>query len=47
VEGQTTEIYLQVDPTERLETLDTVVPPALRPGTFRPSDKLIAALHGR
>lgn len=44
---QTTEIYLQADPTERLETLDSVVPPTLRPGTFSPSDKLIAALHGR
>jgi site-specific recombinase XerD len=44
---QTTEIYLQVDPTEKLETLEAVIPPSLRRGTFSPPDKLIASLRGR
>lgn len=43
---QTTEVYLQVDPTARLETLDAVVPPMLKPGRFRPPDKLLAILKG-
>jgi integrase/recombinase XerD len=43
---QTTEIYLAVDPVERLETLEAVVPPSLRPGTFSPPDQLIASLRG-
>jgi len=42
---QTTEIYLQVDPAEKLETLEAVVPPRLRKGTFSPPDKLIAFLR--
>src|SRR5260370_32615707 len=29
---KTTEIYTQIDPTERLEALESVVPPMLRPG---------------
>jgi site-specific recombinase XerD len=41
---QTTEIYLHADPVEKLETLDAMVPPMLRPGSFRPPDKLIAML---
>lgn len=44
---QTTEIYLQVDPAEKLRMLGKIVPPALRPGTFQPAEKLIAALQGR
>lgn len=44
---QTTEIYLQVDPAEKLETLEAVIPPSLRRGTFSPPDKLIASLRGR
>lgn len=44
---QTTEIYLRQDPSERLETLEAVVPPSLRPGTFNPPDKLIALLRRR
>ena len=43
----TSEIYLQADATDRLEVLAAVVPPALRPGKFRPPDRLIAALHGK
>ena len=44
---QTTEIYLSADPIERLETLEAVVPPSLRPGTFSPPDQLIAELQRR
>jgi len=42
---QTTDLYLQADPTEKLEALSALKPPALRPGKFRPPDKLIAALR--
>jgi site-specific recombinase XerD len=42
---QTTEVYLQSDPAEKLETLEAVVPPSLRKGKFRPPDKLIASLR--
>lgn len=41
---QTTEIYLQADPTERLEILGAYTPPMLRRGRFRPPDQLIAML---
>jgi len=43
---QTTEDYLRVDVTERIGVLKSVIPPQLRPGKFRPPDKLIASLHG-
>lgn len=43
---QTTEDYLRVDVMERIEVLNSVTPPQLRPGKFRPPDKLIAALRG-
>ena len=42
---QTTEIYLQADPSQRLEILDSVVPPTLRRGTFQAPDKLLALLQ--
>jgi site-specific recombinase XerD len=42
---QTTDIYLQADPTEKLEALEVMKAPALRPGTFRPPDRLIVALR--
>ena len=35
---QTTDIYLQADPTEKLEALAAMTPPALRPGT-KPSGR--------
>ena len=41
---QTTEIYLSQDPVDKLETLEAVIPPTLRPGTFAPPDKLLALL---
>jgi site-specific recombinase XerD len=43
---QTTETYLRVDVTERIGVLQSVTPPQLRPGTFRPPDQLIASLRG-
>lgn len=43
---QTTEDYLRVDVTERISVLESVTPPQLRPGRFRPPDKLIALLRG-
>lgn len=42
---QTTEDYLRVDVTQRIEVLDSVTPIQLRPGKFRPPDKLIASLR--
>lgn len=43
---QTTEDYLRVDVTQKIGILKSVTPPQLRPGKFRPPDKLIAALGG-
>ena len=42
---QTTDVYLQADPTEKLEALAAMDSPMLRPGKFRPPDRLIAALR--
>ena len=42
---QTTEAYLRADPTEKLEAMDTMVPPTLKRGQFRAPDKLIAFLR--
>jgi site-specific recombinase XerD len=42
---KTTDLYLQADPTEKLEALAAMKPPALRPGKFRPPDRLIATLR--
>ena len=42
---QTTDIYLQADPTEKLEALAAMKAPTLRPGKFRPPDPLIATLR--
>jgi integrase/recombinase XerD len=41
---QTTEAYVRADPSEKLEMLDTLSPPSLRPGRFRPPDRLLALL---
>jgi site-specific recombinase XerD len=41
---QTTERYLRVDPSEKLEALAAVVPPNLRSGHFKAPDVLIAML---
>lgn len=43
---QTTEMYLQADPTEKLAALDAVKLPSLRKGSFSPPDQLLASLTG-
>lgn len=40
-----TEIYTQLDPTEKLEAIEAITPPTLRKGRFRPPDKLIELLR--
>ena len=44
---QTTEIYTRVDPSVKLETLESVLSPKLRTGRFRATDKLLAAIKRR
>jgi site-specific recombinase XerC len=41
----TTEIYTRGDPTEKIDAMESIVPPHLRRGAFQPSDKLIALLE--
>jgi site-specific recombinase XerD len=41
---RTTEIYLRVDPSEKLEAVEAVVPLGLRRGRFRAPDALITSL---
>ena len=41
---RTTEIYLRLDPSEKLEAMESVLPPALRRGRFKAPDALIASL---
>lgn len=41
---RTTELYLRVDPTEKLEAMESVVPPSLKRGRFKAPDALIASL---
>lgn len=43
---RTTEIYLRVDPTEKLEAVEAVLPLGLRRGRFKAPDALIASLIG-
>jgi integrase/recombinase XerD len=42
---QTTEIYTRIDPSVKLETLESLVPPNLRSGRFKATDELIASLN--
>mgnify|MGYP001573232361 CR=1 FL=1 len=42
---QTTEIYTRVDPSVKLEALESVVAPKLRSGRFKATDKLIDSLR--
>jgi site-specific recombinase XerD len=42
---RTTEIYLRVDPSEKLEAMETLLPPELRRGRFKAPDALIASLQ--
>ena len=41
---RTTEIYLRVDVSEKLEAIEAVVPVGLRRGRFKTPDALIASL---
>ena len=41
---RTTEIYLRVDPSEKLEAMEAVLPLGLRRGRFKAPDALIASL---
>ena len=41
---RTTEIYLRVDPSEKLEAVEAVLPLGLRRGRFKAPDELIASL---
>lgn len=41
---RTTEIYLRLDPSEKLEAVEAVIPPELRRGRFKAPDALIASL---
>jgi len=41
---RTTEIYLRVDPSEKLEAVEAILPPGLRRGRFKAPDALIASL---
>ena len=38
--------YLRVDPSEKLEVIEAVLPPGLRRGRFKAPDALIATLLG-
>jgi site-specific recombinase XerD len=44
---QTTEMYIRVDPSIKLEALEAVTAPSLRSGRFRATDELIASLTSR
>ena len=41
---RTTEMYLRVDPSEKLEAIEAVLPLGLRRGRFKAPDALIASL---
>jgi site-specific recombinase XerD len=42
---QSTEVYLEADPTAKIEALGAMKAPKLRPGKFRPPDQLLAELR--
>ena len=44
---KSTEIYLRADPTEKLNTIESALPPNLRRGVFQVEDRLIAWLTGK
>ena len=41
---RTTEVYLRMDASEKLEAVEAVIPPELRRGRFKAPDALIASL---
>jgi integrase/recombinase XerD len=44
---QSTEAYLRADPSQKREMLEAVLPPTLKRGSFRPTDKFLASLRGK
>jgi site-specific recombinase XerD len=44
---QSTEVYLRADPGEKLDALNAMTPPTLKPGRFRPPDRLLEMLRSR
>jgi len=40
----TTEVYTRVDPTVKLEAVQSFMPPSLKRGSFQPTDRLLAML---
>ena len=42
---QSTEVYLRADPGEKLDALNAMTPPTLKPGRFRPPDRLLEMLR--
>jgi hypothetical protein len=44
---QTTEMHIRADPSVKPETLESVMPPKLRSGRFKATDRLIASLTSR
>lgn len=44
---RTTEVYLRMDPSEKLEAVEAVLPPELRRGRFKAPDALIASLMAK
>lgn len=44
---QTSEMYTRADPSVKLEALESVMPPKLRSGRFKATDRLIASLKSR
>lgn len=42
---QTTEVYTRVDPSVKLEVLESIVPPKLRSGSFKATDQLLEVLR--
>lgn len=41
---RTTEVYLRMDPSEKLEAVEAVIPPELRRGRFKAPNALIVSL---
>ena len=41
---QSTEVYVRTDPTEKLDAINSIMPPSIRKGKFSALDKLIASL---
>lgn len=44
---QTTQVYLRADPAEKLDAINSAVPPMLKRTQFRPPDQLVASLRGK